>query len=78
VRAFVNAGPEAREQWLGATRALAEVNAGVLRRVAEQLRHGQGPEHADMAGAIERILAEVERELDAEYEAGQGEGERQP
>lgn len=46
------------QKWEGETKALAEVNPGLLRRIADQiiLNRAESPEHAQVAEQIQRML----------------------
>jgi hypothetical protein len=50
--------PELNKRWLELTVALAEVNPGLLRRIAEQISLGRSehPEYAQVADKIHRVL----------------------
>jgi len=50
--------PELREQWRELTRALAEVNPGLLRRIADQilLNQGDSPDNAQVAEQIQAMI----------------------
>ena len=63
-----------RKRWLARTKALAEVNEGVLRRVVSQIEHNYAdqPAYLDVADTIVEIIDEVHRERMHAPSAGNG------
>ncbi|NOZ72850.1 MAG: hypothetical protein GXP38_13230, partial [Chloroflexi bacterium] len=61
-----------RQRWLERTRALAEVNEGVLRRVVSQIYHNYAdqPAYLDVADTILEIIEEVNQKGQATVPAG--------
>lgn len=61
-----------RQRWLERTRALAEVNEGVLRRVVSQIYHNYAdqPAYLDVADTILEIIEEVNQKSQATVPAG--------
>jgi hypothetical protein len=60
VRAATHEDHDLNRLWFAMTTSLAEVNPGLVRRIANQIRlnRGDGPQYAQVADELEQMLME--------------------